>query len=86
MAELTSQCPCAQRMRLPPRLPGETRPSAGTLVVCVYCERVGVANTRQAYARTARAADIPAGERTRLNQLRDQAQTRFPKRRRRALP
>ena len=73
-------------MRLPPRLRGETPPSAGELVVCVYCERIGIASATEPYARTATRADIPTRERTLLDQLRDEAQTLFPKRRRRPLP
>lgn len=86
MTVLTSQCPCAKKMRLPPRLRGETQPARGTLVVCAYCERVGVASATEPFARVATAADIPTGERTRLDELRDEAHTLYPKPRRRPLP
>ena len=89
MTALTSQCPCAQKMRLPPRLPGESPPANNEIVVCVYCERVGRASTTEPYARTMTNGELralPPAEKTRINNLRDDANRRFPKRRRRPLP
>ena len=86
MVALTTQCPCAQRMRLPPRLEGESKPGNGELVVCAYCERVGRASVDDELAQVLTDAEVralPTRDKQALDSLRDQAHERFPKRRRR---
>lgn len=88
MATLTSQCPCAVKMRLQPLTDIErpAPPIAGELQVCVYCERVLVQDTVRDPRRQATDVEVRAGDATELNNLRDQAEVRIPKRRRRPLP
>lgn len=72
-------------MGLPPRLRNEQPPDAGEIVVCAYCERLGVAARGVPFSRLATRVDIVDAERAALDTLRDQAHDLFPKKRRRPL-